>query len=939
MNNFPSKTNPEWVDVPQLEQNMPVLAGEGHPSNWQARALAERTDYLHKMLQNIIVPEPGENGINGISVLSSNESALILADEEGNVTSYAYSGCTLQVLEGAVALAYDGLGNSPGKWKVTATGTDITPGVITGTADGAVVGNHSGMPKLAQTAVVNYLITGQSLSGVPFQLPKLQSFIKVSSAEGNDGMSAYELAVEAGFVGTYTEWLASLKGTDGVDGVDGVDGTDGKDGMDGNRSYSRAITGSAWSDTEALQAYRDWGVADPVVPVLGDTVTLYNVSLKYSEMREYTSTGWKVVVSRIPGSAIMVQSITTEQLLVTGMGASVSPDPNTQDITAWFGDGISLVNDPSAPNGTTAIRVTAEQSVVLSRPFPIDRSLNYRIRAWVRGQATTSAYLILSFLDANGNPLQGSAHNQNWPFSMLYHAYGLIDSEVPTVYTEYSASFGPDEEYGIPVGAKSLRIGVYANMAGPGVLYFSGMYVQQKVYGSVLVDGSVKARHITSNGMVIYNEEGDVILSAKGASTPPWVVDLVTTTENNSVSLVKPKDNENRSAIRNLLADNKTVFASVSPNGNSILLSAKGTELWRVVYKSALNILVTDGQSLVDYSFFELEPNKAYQFEFLLYLGRATTATPVCTAQFFLQAPIGSQVIVNGGGAISITNDTPQQIDSLTVNSDLIERKMRVLLVTGTNGGMVKLFSTALNQNFSIKRDTTFTGRELDTYVDPVSSATNIPATVVTPFTETPNRHSTYSVATPAESYKVQMSLTLDAVGGPNLSSKAYTGALRGLTGPTLHWNSTTNELSVIHAISTASSTPNLILTTHDYIGPDSWGTDDTIYGAGFKAVWLKGFTPAEVARWKFYVSANIVSRTKFNEVFAGIPTTEKEIINLYDDADTVEYDGDSDVLAYSANQTDPLTPFGVVIDYTIKAKRLGVEMGTWTYRLNLNFI
>ena len=41
---------------------------------------------------------------------------------------------------------------------------------------------------------------------------------------GEDGKSAYELAVEEGYVGTETEWLASLHGADGTDGTDGTDG-------------------------------------------------------------------------------------------------------------------------------------------------------------------------------------------------------------------------------------------------------------------------------------------------------------------------------------------------------------------------------------------------------------------------------------------------------------------------------------------------------------------------------------------------------------------------------------------------------------------------------------------------------------------------------------------------------------------------------------------
>lgn len=42
--------------------------------------------------------------------------------------------------------------------------------------------------------------------------------------KGEDGESAYEIAVRNGFEGTEQEWLESLKGQDGKDGTDGNDG-------------------------------------------------------------------------------------------------------------------------------------------------------------------------------------------------------------------------------------------------------------------------------------------------------------------------------------------------------------------------------------------------------------------------------------------------------------------------------------------------------------------------------------------------------------------------------------------------------------------------------------------------------------------------------------------------------------------------------------------
>jgi len=54
-----------------------------------------------------------------------------------------------------------------------------------------------------------------------------------TGANGKDGRSAYEIAIENGFVGTVAEWLESLKGRDGIDGKDGLPGKDGKNGADG----------------------------------------------------------------------------------------------------------------------------------------------------------------------------------------------------------------------------------------------------------------------------------------------------------------------------------------------------------------------------------------------------------------------------------------------------------------------------------------------------------------------------------------------------------------------------------------------------------------------------------------------------------------------------------------------------------------------------------
>ena len=78
-----------------------------------------------------------------------------------------------------------------------------------------------------------------------------------AGVNGKDGLSAFEIAKENGFVGMVTEWLESLKGSDGLPGKDGIDGKngmngkDGKDGRDGVDGITPDM--SEYSPTSAVE--------------------------------------------------------------------------------------------------------------------------------------------------------------------------------------------------------------------------------------------------------------------------------------------------------------------------------------------------------------------------------------------------------------------------------------------------------------------------------------------------------------------------------------------------------------------------------------------------------------------------------------------------------------------------------------------------------------
>ena len=58
---------------------------------------------------------------------------------------------------------------------------------------------------------------------------------------GIDGKSAYQLAVDHGFVGDETAWLQSLKGANGASGAKGEQGERGQNGINGKSAYQIAV--------------------------------------------------------------------------------------------------------------------------------------------------------------------------------------------------------------------------------------------------------------------------------------------------------------------------------------------------------------------------------------------------------------------------------------------------------------------------------------------------------------------------------------------------------------------------------------------------------------------------------------------------------------------------------------------------------------------------
>ena len=114
-----------------------------------------------------------------------------------------------------------------------------------------------------------------------------------SASKGTDGKSAYEIAVEYGFVGTETEWLESLKGVDGLpgkdgkNGADGLPGRDGINGSDGKSAYIIAVEhGFSGTENEWLQSLKGADGRDGITPDMSDYATKADIAELQEQIRQ-----------------------------------------------------------------------------------------------------------------------------------------------------------------------------------------------------------------------------------------------------------------------------------------------------------------------------------------------------------------------------------------------------------------------------------------------------------------------------------------------------------------------------------------------------------------------------------------------------------------------------------------------------------------------------
>ena len=225
----------------------------------------------------------GKTGAAAINVLLSNESCSVPADNSGNVTSYVGTGTTIQLFEGATELTYDGIGTNNGFWKVTASGSNITPSSPTDSGQHATYGDHSAMALGSDTALITYTISGKRTDGTDFSILRSQNFTK--SKAGSDGA--------AGMVANIIASSQIFKSTDGgiVFSPDSIVLTPSLQIVTYSKWQYSTNGGTTWVDAESGSN----GITIGTVNAVDNCLTLVKTSALYTSA--ITSVVFKLVTN------------------------------------------------------------------------------------------------------------------------------------------------------------------------------------------------------------------------------------------------------------------------------------------------------------------------------------------------------------------------------------------------------------------------------------------------------------------------------------------------------------------------------------------------------------------------------------------------------------------------------------------------------------------
>lgn len=156
----------------------------------------------------------------------------------------------------------------------------------------------------------------------------------------------------------------------------------------------------------------------------------------------------------------------------------VNAEDTSEETAQWFSDSTinesatiaddswtSETSDPSPAASTYAEIIDNSDGIeyLYSRESPVDIAKDYTVKVLAK-QPTGDRfnYLMVVFIDANGDNIQGSGSGATgWTSLGTYFYWEIANSIFPTSWTQFQFDFGPSAgaDATIPVGAVSMRIG------------------------------------------------------------------------------------------------------------------------------------------------------------------------------------------------------------------------------------------------------------------------------------------------------------------------------------------------------------------------------------------------------------------------------------------------------------------------------------------------
>lgn len=240
---------------------------------------------------------------------------------------------------------------------------------------------------------------------------KISSLVKPSTGgAGSNGLSAYEVAVANGFVGTQSQWLLSLKGTDGtqgikgdkgdagaqgIQGIQGVAGTNGTNGTNGVGVPVGGTTGQVLSKIDGTNYNTQW-----TTPSSGGGGLTYIIAIMTATQANSTTTVANVTELKATMEANAVYQVNcfvTFQSAATTTGAYIGFTSPTgcrcmvEVVVPITSTAVASQLRTIFPNATTA---TNTGSVLATGVTAINSNHTARISGIIRNGATAGDFQI-----------------------------------------------------------------------------------------------------------------------------------------------------------------------------------------------------------------------------------------------------------------------------------------------------------------------------------------------------------------------------------------------------------------------------------------------------------------------------------------------------------------------------------------------------------------